>query len=320
MKPFVSTILVVLILAGTSIFIGVSPMSLSQIFRLDSEGNTATVLLASRLPRTFALMLAGTGLAVAGTIMQMLARNRFAEPSTVGTADAAALGMLITLIVAPAMPVVGKMLVAGLFAMAGTGLFLALLSQIPLRSQLMVPLVGIMFGGVINAATAFLAYRFDLMQSLGAWATGDFSAVLRGRYELLWIALSLTVVAYFAAARLTLAGLGEEVARNLGLDYRMVLTLGIVIVALVTASVVITVGAIAFVGLVVPNLVSMAMGDNLRRTLPWVAIGGAGLLLACDIVGRLIVFPYEIPVGTVVGVLGSAFFLYLLLTRYRHAG
>ncbi|MBN9323487.1 MAG: iron chelate uptake ABC transporter family permease subunit, partial [Delftia acidovorans] len=187
-------------------------------------------------------------------------------------------------------------------------------------SVLIVPLVGIMMGNVISAVATFIAYRFDLLQALAAWTTGDFSSVLRGRYELLWLSFLLTGIAYFAADRFTVAGLGEDFTTNLGLDYRRVLRLGLVIVSMVTASVVATVGMVPFVGLIVPNIVAMAMGDNMRRALPWVAILGAGLVLACDLAGRLIRFPYEIPVGTVMGVVGSALFLALLLRKRRQLG
>ncbi|EFM60621.1 ferric anguibactin transport system permease protein FATD [Brucella sp. BO2] len=248
-------------------------------------------------------------------IMQMLTRNRFVEPSTAGTVESASLGILLVILFAPETPVFGKMLVASVSALAGTALFLRILRSIPLRSVLVVPLVGIMLGGVINAITTFIAYRFDLLQSLNSWTTGDFSGVLRGRYELLWIAFALTVVAYVAADRFTVAGLGEDFTTNLGLNYRRVVTLGLVIVSMVSASVVVTVGMIPFLGLIVPNVVSMFIGDNMRRAVPWVALLGAGLVLACDIVGRLIRFPYEIPIGTMMGVVGSAIFLYLLLRR-----
>ncbi len=149
--------------------------------------------------------------------------------------------------------------------------------------------------------------------------TGDFSVVLRGRYELLWIAGALSVAAYIAADRFTVAGLGQEFTTNLGLNYRRVMTLGLAIVSLVTASVVVTVGSVPFLGLIVPNVVAMTIGDNMRRSLPWVALLGAGLVLVCDIFGRLIIRPYEMPIGAVMGVIGSLFFLYLLLRRNSRA-
>jgi iron complex transport system permease protein len=306
-------------LALVSLFVGVSNVDPISIVSGKADETQLAVLLASRLPRTLALMLAGSGMAVSGMIMQMLARNRFVEPSTAGTVESAGLGMLTVLLVAPDLPVLLKMLIAAGFALAGTSLFLAILRRIPLRSVVMVPLVGIMLGGVFSSVTAFLAYRFDLMQSMAAWTSGDFSTVLRGRYELLWIAFALTILAYIAADRFTLAGMGEDFSINLGLNYRRIVAIGLGIVSMVTASVVVTAGMIPFLGLIVPNLVSMTMGDNMRRSLPWVALIGAALVLICDIVGRLIIAPFEVPVGSVLGVVGSIFFLYLLLRRQSRA-
>jgi iron complex transport system permease protein len=314
-KFLILALLLIFCLAVVSLFIGVSNVSLLSVLGGTADQRQVMVLLASRVPRTIALLLAGSGMAIAGTILQMLARNRFVEPSTTGTVESAGLGMLVVLILAPDMPVMAKMLVAAIFALAGTGMFLAVLSAIPLRSVLMVPLVGIMLGGMISAVTTFFAYRFDLLQSMGAWANGDFSAVLRGRYETLWVAFSLTIAAYVAADRFTVAGMGVEFSTNLGLNYRRIMAIGLVIVSMVTASVVVTAGVVPFLGLIVPNIVSMAMGDNLRKSLPWIGICGAGLILVCDIVGRAINAPYEVPVGTVLGIIGSLFFLYLLLRR-----
>nr|WP_275982382.1 ABC transporter permease [Ochrobactrum sp. BTU2] len=302
-------------MAVISLFIGVSDVSLSTLFGTEATDRAAEVMLVSRIPRTLAIILAGMSMAVSGMIMQMLTRNRFVEPSTAGTVESASLGILLVILFAPETPVIGKMLVASVTALAGTALFLRILRAIPLRSVLVVPLVGIMLGGVVSAITTFIAYRFDLLQSLNSWTTGDFSGVLRGRYELLWLAFFLTIIAYIAADRFTVAGLGEDFTTNLGLNYRRVVTLGLVIVSMVSASVVVTVGMIPFLGLIVPNVVSMFIGDNMRRAVPWVAILGAGLVLACDIVGRVVRFPYEIPIGTMMGVVGSVIFLYLLLRR-----
>lgn len=315
MKSLILALLLIFLMAAVSLFVGVSAVSPWSILDGTADQRQVMILLASRVPRTAALVLAGSGMAIAGTILQMLARNRFVEPSTTGTVESAGLGMLVVLLFAPEMPVMAKMLVAAVFALAGTGLFLAVLRAIPLRSVLMVPLIGIMLGGMISAVTTFFAYRFDLLQSMGAWANGDFSAVLRGRYETLWVAFALTIAAYVVADRFTVAGMGEEFSTNLGLNYRRVMAIGLFIVSTVTASVVVTAGVVPFLGLIVPNIVSMAMGDNLRKSLPWIGLCGAGLILACDIVGRTINAPFEIPVGTVLGVIGSLFFLYLLLKR-----
>ncbi len=306
------------VLMGASVMVGVSELSLVSLFT-NGDATAQLLLFESRVPRTLALVLAGVGMAVSGTIMQMLARNRFVEPSTAGTVESASLGILAVLLLAPGLPVYGKMLVSTLFALAGTGIFLMILRQFPLRSALMVPLVGIMLGGVISAITTFFAYRYDMMQSLSAWTTGDFSSVIKGRYELLWLSLALTIAAYAAADRFTVIGMGEQFTTNLGLTYIQVVRFGLVIVSMVTACVVVTVGMVPFLGLIVPNIVSMAMGDRLRRSLPWIALTGAGLVLVCDIAGRIVIAPFEIPVGTVLGVLGSVFFLYLVLRKQSRA-
>lgn len=319
MKLFILALLATAAVAAASLFVGVSEMTFSTLLSGQGGQRAWMVLGASRVPRTLALILAGAGMAVAGTIMQMLSRNRFVEPSTAGTVESASLGMLAVLLLAPDLPVIMKMLVAAAFALAGTAVFLSILRRVPLHSPVLVPLIGLMLGGVINACTTFFAYRYDLLQAMGAWTSGDFSAVLRGRYEVLWVALALTVAAYIAADRFTVAGMGEDFSTNLGLDYRKVVGLGLVIVSMVTASVVVTAGILPFIGLIVPNLVSMVMGDRLRHTLPWIALSGAALVLVCDMIGRLVNAPYEIPVGSVLGVVGSLFFLNLLLRRRLRA-
>ncbi len=312
---FAIGVLLVVGLAVWSVFVGVSDLSIGTLWRSGWADEPTQILIESRLPRTFALILAGAGMAVSGSILQMLVRNRFAEPSTVGTAEAAKLGFLIVLLLYPDASIPARLAAAATFAFLTTAFFMRMLRHVPLQSTLIVPLVGILLGGVINATASFLAYRYDLMQSLASWSNGDFSMILRGRYELLWLSLGLTLLAYVYADRFTVAGLGENIATNLGLKYRSVLTLGLAIVSLTTAVVIVTVGMIPFLGLVVPNLVSLVMGDNVRRTLPWVGLVGAALVLACDIAGRILNAPYEIPVGTMFGVIASALFLYLLLRK-----
>lgn len=316
MLPLVPGAVVVLGLAIWSLFVGASDISLGTLLDRGWDGEPLQILIESRVPRTLALILAGSAMAVSGTIMQMLVRNRFAEPSTVGTAEAAKLGFLIVVLLIPDASIAVRLAVASAFALLGTALFLRILRQVSLQSALIVPLIGILLGGVINAVATFLAYRFDLMQSLAAWSNGDFSMILRGRYELLWLALALTVLAYAFADRFTVAGLGQDFTTGLGLDYRQVLWLGLVIVSIITTVIVVTVGMIPFLGLVVPNLLSLVLGDNVRRTLPWVALLGAAIVLCCDIAGRIVSAPYEVPVGTVLGVAGSVLFLYLLLRKH----
>lgn len=312
--------LVVLALAVVSLTVGVFDLSWHGLFEGGEDRLDVLVLLASRAPRTIAVILVGASMGVAGLLMQLLSRNRFVAPSTAGTVESASLGILVAMLLAPGAPVMVKMLIAAAFALAGTALLMTIVQRTPLASPLVVPLIGLMLGGVIGAATTFIAYRFDLLQSLASWTTGDFSRVLRGRYELLWLSGALTALAYLAADRFTVAGMGESFTKNLGLNYRRVMVLGLVIVALVTAVNVVTVGNVPFIGLVVPNVVSLLVGDNVRRAVPWIAIFGAGFVLACDLLGRILRYPYEVPVGTVIGVVGAALFLFLLMRRSTRVG
>jgi iron complex transport system permease protein len=172
-----------------------------------------------------------------------------------------------------------------------------------------------MYAAVIGAAVSFFAFQFDLLQSITVWLSGDFSAIIQGRYEVLWITLFTTIAAYMFADRFTLLTLGKEMSTNLGLNYKAYYYLALIIIASIVGLTVVTVGAIPFLGLVVPNIVSLKMGDNLRGSLPWLAVSGAAFVLACDIIGRLLIYPYEISVSVVMGVFGSVIFIYLLLNQ-----
>ena len=314
LPPLALAAALVAALAVASLFVGVSPLRIQSLLAAGGD-RELEVLLVSRIPRTLAAMLAGASMAIAGLVMQMVVRNRYVEPTTVGTADSAALGFLAATILVPGWPMMGKMLVSAGFALAGTALFVRILRAVPLRDVFLPPLVGVMLGGVIGAVTTFFAYRHELMGTMLAWRVGDFSGVLSGRYELLWLGLVGLVLAWLAADRFTVAGMGRDFTTNLGLDYRRVVMVGLVIVSVISAVVLVTVGIIPFLGLVVPNVVSLLVGGNMRRAVPWVAIGGAAFVLACDIFGRLVRAPYEIPISVVVGVVGSGVFLFLLLRK-----
>ncbi len=305
--------MLVLGLALFSLNVGASRMNLLNVLFGNGDDRVSKVLFASRVPRTLALLLAGAALAAAGMILQMMARNRLLEPSTVGTMEAAALGMLVLAVMAPGLPLWGQFLVVSVFAAAGTLLFLAVLKRIPLRSALLVPLVGLVLAGVIHAGSSLLAAQVDLAASLRAWGNGDFSAVLRGRYELLWLAAALTVLACITADRFTVIGMGRDFATNVGVNYTLLMAMGLVIVAMVSASVVVTAGVIPFIGLLAPNLVRPLVGDNLRRAIPLAALMGAALLLAADLLGRLLIHPFEVPSSNILMVVGAAAFIVILI-------
>ena len=277
------------------------------------------LLMVSRIPRTAAALLAGAGLALAGVVVQQVVQNRLVEPSLTGAPEASMLGLLAVTLIAPGMAVAGKMLIAAGAALAGMAGFIALAERVPRADPMMLPIVGMIYGGILGAIVVWAAWMTDLMQYLGTWQLGEFSGVMIGRYEWLWAVALLAGLLYAVADRITILGLGEAQARSLGLNYTQTRGLGLVIVSTLTALVLVTVGAFPFVGLVAPNLVSRWRGDNLRTNLPLIALGGGGLVLAADVIGRVIRYPFEIPAATVFGVFGAGVFLWLLYAAPRRA-
>ena len=297
------------LLCATSLLVGAR--------QLEWSGDAWLTLTASRLPRLAALVLTGVGLSVCGVILQHLVRNKFVEPATSGGLDAAKLGILLSLALVPAASVPVRMLFALVVCFAAGLVFVLLIRRIQFKSTVLVPVIGLMYGGVLSAIAEFYAYRHNIMQSMQGWLLGDFSRVVQGSYEIIYLILPIVVLTYLYAHRFTLVGMGEGMATSLGLNYPATVALGLLLVAVTVSATVISVGAIPFVGLVIPNLVALRYGDNLGRTLPIVALSGACLLLACDILGRVLIYPFEVPIGLTAGSVGGVLFLALIIWRQR---
>ena len=303
--PLVLATLVVAGLLALSLFVGVYDIT---------DGDLGKEMMwITRVPRTLALLLAGAAMATSGLVMQMLTQNRFVDATTSGTTEWAALGLLLTAIIAPGVGIVGRMIVASSFAFVGAMAFMLILRRIVIRSTLVVPLIGIMLGAVISALTTFLAVQFNLLQMVGTWFMGSFTSVVRGRYEVLWIVAVVTILIFLLADRITVAGLGRDVATSVGMKYETILIAGTALVAVSAGVTVVVVGFLPFLGLVVPNVVAMLRGDNVRSNLPWVCLGGVALVAVCDIIGRTIIMPFEIPVSMVLGMVGAVVFIAILM-------
>lgn len=302
-------LLVVAALLVLSLFTGVY-----DIFGADNGGEMFAI---TRVPRTIALVLAGAAMAMSGLVMQMLTQNRFVEPTTTGTTEWAGLGLLVVTILMPTASLSSKMAGAILAAFIGTMVFFGLLRRVSLRSSLIVPIIGIMLGAVVGSVSTFIALQTDMLQNLGVWFAGSFTSVLRGQYEWLWIVLLVGVAVFLVADRFTVAGLGEEISTNIGVNYNRIIMIGTILVAVATGVVTVVVGNLPFLGLIVPNVVSMIRGDDLRSNLPWVCLLGIGIVTVCDLLGRTLIAPFEIPVSLILGVLGAAVFIVMLLRQRR---
>ncbi|MGX4600953.1 ABC transporter permease [Faecalimicrobium sp. JNUCC 81] len=302
-----------IVLSYISLFIGAQDITLMDIFTKDQY--KLMVFLISRVPRLISILVAGLGMSIAGLIMQQVSKNKFVSPTTGATIDAAQLGIVICMLTIPGASIFTKTMVSFIFSLIGTFMFMKIIGKLQFKNIIFVPLVGIMFGNIIGAMTDFIAYKYDMSQNVTAWMQGDFSMILKGNYEILYITIPLVILAYIYANRFTVAGMGEDFATNLGLNYKKVVNLGLIIVSLVTVSVVVTAGSIPYIGLIVPNIVSLYMGDNIRESIWHTGLFGAIFVLVCDIFGRIIIYPYEISIGLTVGVIGSITFLYMILRR-----
>ncbi|OTG88300.1 iron ABC transporter permease [Acinetobacter sp. ANC 4558] len=303
------------ILCIISLLLGAQQIVWTDLFSTSSDA--WLTLTASRIPRLVAIILTGVGLSVCGVILQHIVRNRFVEPGTTGGLDAAKLGILVSLTLMPAASVLSKMLFAMLFCFLASLIYIVIIRRIQFRNTVLVPIIGLMYGGILSALAEFYAYRNNILQSMQGWLMGDFSRIVQGHYEIIYLILPIVVLTYIFAHRFTVLGMGAEMASSLGLGYASMATIGLILVAITVAATVITVGAIPFVGLVIPNLVALMYGENLAKTLPIVALAGASLLLICDIIGRSILYPFEVPIGLTAGGIGGVLFLIMILRGLR---
>ncbi|ELK3857736.1 ABC transporter permease [Campylobacter coli] len=311
-------LLILLVVFGIiSLFIGVIRINLDDIFSLSTT--QLEIILLTRIPRLIAILLTGMSLSICGLIMQQLTQNKFVSPTTAGTMDCAKFGILISLIFFTGASFFTQALIASIFALLGSFIFIQILRKIKLKDVIFVPLIGLMFGGIINAITTFFAYALNYIQNIQGWLQGSMANVMQGNYELLYISLPLFILAYFLAHKITIAGMGEDLALNLGVSYNTILFLGLIIVSIITSVVIVSIGVIPFLGLIIPNLVAIYRGNNLKKNLIYIALCGALFLLICDIISRLVIFPFEMPLSITTGVLGSLIFIFLLLKRKTYA-
>ena len=310
--------IILIILSIISLFVGVTNISVNDILSFNID--KIQILLISRFPRLIAIIVAGVGLSISGLIMQQISKNKFVSPTTAATADFAKLGILFCIMIIPGATIMQKMIISFIFAGLGTILFMKMIKAIKIKNIIFVPLIGMMLGKIIGSITTFFAYKYDLVQNISSWMEGDMSLIMKGSYELLYLSIQMVIIAFLYANKFTIVGMGEDFAINLGVNYNFVVNVGLAIVSLICAVTIITVGNIPFLGLIIPNIISLYSGDNLKKTLYHTALLGPIFLLACDILGRFIIFPFEMSISLTVGVIGSIIFLYMIIRGSKNEG
>lgn len=314
-KKHLSTIVLgtsLLIVSILSLFVGAMDIHLDTLF---SGGMELKVFLLARVPRLLAILCTGVGMSVAGLIMQQLCMNKFVSPSTGATIQSAQFGILLSMVFLPGLGLWGRVVVAFAMAIVGTWIFVWFVQRIRFKSVVLVPLIGIMFGNVLGGITSFLAYRFEVTQQLSTYFVGSFALIIKGNYELVWLTIPLVIIAFVFANYFNIVGMGKDFSRNLGVNDKLVLFSGLTIASMITASVVTIVGQISYIGLIVPNLITMAKGDKIKGTLVDTGLLGALFVLVCDMIARSVIMPYELPMELIVGILGSFLFIAMLVAK-----
>ncbi|MGG7164989.1 ABC transporter permease [Clostridium ihumii] len=310
-------VVLLIIFSIISLFLGSKSIGIADV--LSGNKESIHLMLVSRVPRLVSILVAGMGMSICGIIMQQISQNKFVSPTTGATIDSAKLGIVVAMIIFPSASIMQKTIISFIFALIGTFIFMTFIRKLKFKNVIFVPLVGIMCGNIIGSMTTFLGYRFDIIQNVNSWMEGNFSMILKGNYELVYLSIPLMLVAVLYANKFTVAGMGEDFAINLGVNYKSVVNVGLIIVALVTVCVIITAGNIPYIGLIVPNIVSLYKGDDVNKIIWDTALFGALFVLVCDIVSRILIYPYEISVGLTVGVIGSITFLIMLFRRNSYA-
>ena len=308
-KPFIIAILVVIALAIASVFTGA--------YDILKEGNSTQMIFITRIPRTLALMLAAVAMSLSGIVMQLISQNKLVEPTTTGTIEWAGLGLLLVYVIIPNPSLFQRTTGAIIASFIGSMVFFYLLRNIKLKSSLFVPIVGIMLGAVISAVSTFIGLEFNMTQVIEVWFQGSFAPIQRGRYEYLFVIILITIAIYRYADKLTIAGLGEDITTNLGLDYNQIILRANILIAIACGIVAAVIGNIPFLGLIIPNIVSLFRGDDLRANIPWVCLVSMIVMLASDILSRIIIAPFELPVSLILGSAGSIIFIVILLNQRR---
>ncbi|MBQ8641114.1 MAG: iron chelate uptake ABC transporter family permease subunit [Clostridia bacterium] len=319
MKKHISTIILgslLLVVSAVSLFIGVLDINIQALFTGDSED--LQIFLLSRLPRLLAILCTGIGMSVAGLIMQQLCMNKFVSPTTGATIQSAQFGIALAMVFFPTMGLFVRTIFAFILAIAGTLLFVFFVQRIQVKDTVLVPLIGIMFGNIIGGVTNFISWQAEINQQLATYFSGSFALIIRGKYELVWLVVPLVIIAFIYANHFNIVGMGQDFSRNLGVNYNFILILGLSIASVITASIIVIVGQISYIGLIVPNLVAIFKGDKIRGTLIDTALFGALFVLVCDIIARSVIMPFEIPIEMVVGIIGSLVFIAMLMYKLKH--
>lgn len=323
--------LLLLLLAAIVISSGIGPVHVSPravvaaLLHRAQAGDVRAIVMDLRLPRAIAAAVVGAGLSVAGLLFQGLFRNPLADPFVLGSSGGAALGASIAVLWLPSLSLLGfsaTALLAFLGSVSAIAIVYALVSSGRRSSTAVMLLAGFAVATMLNAITSGLVLWQEATntgaQILAAWLHGQISVPTWPQLALLsGLAAAGILAAAPLASRLNTLALGDDYARQLGLDLERTRIAIVLAASLLTAVSVSLGGIISFVGLLIPHLARLVLGPDHVRLLPVCVLAGALFLVIADAVARSLRAPYELPVGILTAAIGGPVFVYLLRRHRR---
>lgn len=278
------------------------------------------IIRTGRIPRIAAVLLVGAFLAVAGAVMQGITRNYLASPSLMGVNDGSAFVITLAIVFFPGLPNYQMILLSMLGSALGAGIVFGFGSLIRNGlSPVRLAIIGTVIGTFLSSIATAIAMYFQVSQTVSAWYNTKVHMVDMDML-ILSIPFGLTglILALLSAKAITITSLGEDIAMGgLGQKTKTVRIISMLAVVCLTGTAVALVGKIAFVGLVIPHITRFLVGVDYRYIIPCAAVIGAFFLALCDVLSRVVNYPFETPIGVLTALVGVPFFLYLVR---KHGG
>ncbi|MCL6602475.1 MAG: iron ABC transporter permease [Paenibacillus sp.] len=306
-----------------SVSFGAADIKLSTvwaaIFDFHPELTDHQIVRELRLPRVLGGAMIGAGFAVAGAIMQGMTRNPLADSGLMGINSGAVFALALCFAFMPNLSFMGLILYAFLGAAAAVAVVYGIGSIAPggLTPARLV-LTGAAFSALLSALSEGVALYYHIGQDLAFWFAGGVAGTQWVQLQIMfpWIGAAL-LGAILLSPSITLLSLGEDIAKGLGQRTALVKLIGAVIVLILAGSSVAVVGAVGFIGLIIPHLTRYLVGVDYRWIIPCSAVLGSLLAVFADLVARMVNPPHETPLGAIIALIGVPFFLYLASKERR---
>lgn len=325
-------IILILFISCISLSIGDLQISISEVFsvvfhrifpdQFHATGIYDVVVWNLRFPRIIMGILAGAGLALAGTVMQGVLKNPLASPFTLGISSGAGLGASLAIIYGVGFTGAGRYFLIGnafIFAMIPAFAIIALSHFKKATPETMI-LAGVAMGFVFSAATTLLHYFADpeALKAAAVWMMGSFGrATWSNDFTMAILLASCFPMLLMKAWDMNTLAAGDEIAKSLGINVERTRITLMAVASLATASIVCFTGTIAFVGLVAPHITRIVIGGDNRFVIPASCLCGAAFLISADLIARTIISPVIIPVGVMTSFIGGPLFIYFIIRKKK---